>query len=156
VTNDFKQFPVWAALFARLFDTSPAQVALLDLDGVILRTNKAWLEFGRLHGLRPDYQSIGQNYLKICEQAADQGDPSATQAYIGLLEVFRTQRPKFTMVYPCHSPSQKQWYRMWVEPQSPQLPAIVVAHYVYAEDQPRSDTEPASFGANFLKTTGNF
>jgi hypothetical protein len=136
-----EQVSSWTKIFGSLFDATPAQVALLDQHGTILKVNKAWRDFGREHGLPPGYIFEGKNYLRICESAAERGEPSSQRAYLGLLEVLRTQRPKFTMVYPCHAATQKRWYRMWVEPQSPQVPVIVVAHYFLGE-------KPASAGTN--------
>ena len=139
----------WADNFSLLFDPSPAQVALLDLNGVIVETNLAWKQFGRENGLATNYDCIGMNYLQACESAANNDEIGARQAYIGLLEVLRTQRPKFTMVYPCHSPTERRWYRMWVEPQLPQVPGIIVAHYLRTQKAPIDATKPGGFGIAF-------
>jgi hypothetical protein len=98
-------------LFSRLFDSSPAQVALLDLNGVILQTNRAWKQFGRENGLPAGYDCVGLSYLQACEPGVNSHDVGARQAYIGLLEVLRARRPKFTMAYPCHSPTERRWFR---------------------------------------------
>ncbi len=123
----------WSTLFHQLFDQSVSQVALIDFQGEIIAVNHAWQAFGMANGLQGDYQVVGKNYLNICAAAAATGDATATCAYVGLQEVILTNRPKFTFVYPCHSSTSRSWYRMWVEPQSPQMPAIVVAHKLIRE-----------------------
>lgn len=137
----------WCRMFRLLFNDRPAHVALLDQQGIILETNKAWREFGSQNGLRSGYDCVGQNYLQACEQGAAENFPGASEAYIGVLEVLHARRPKFTMVYPCHSPKERRWYRMWVEPQSPDIPAVVVAHYPSIRKSPDKDaSSTASFG----------
>jgi len=115
-----------------LFDPNPAHVALLDLQGVIVETNAAWKRFAVENGLPAHYECVGQNYLRLAEEAAGGQSLLAQEAYIGLLEVMCTRRPKFTMIYPCHAPGERRWYRMWVEPQTPAVPAVIVAHYLCA------------------------
>jgi hypothetical protein len=116
-------------LFRRLFDKSPAQVALLDFTGRILQTNLSWRRFGRENGQDDSYDCVDQNYLSICSAAAAAGNADAQRACVGLLQVMHLQRRKFTMVYPCHSPTERKWFRLWIQPQTPELPVIVVAHY---------------------------
>jgi hypothetical protein len=117
------------ALFRRLFDSRDAQAALLDLNGVIIETNSGWDAFGRTNGLRGNYSCIGKNYLDATERAAASGVAGAKEAYLGLLSVIHGQQPKFTPVYPCHSPTERRWYRLWIEPQMPAADAVVVVHY---------------------------
>jgi hypothetical protein len=131
-------------VFKRLFDPTAAQVALINLEGVILETNRAWKQFGQDNGLPPDYQCVGKNYLHVCEAAVAANEPGSQRAYLGLLSVIRVHRPKFTMVYTCHSPNQRRWFRMWVEPQLPEVPAIVIAHYVQKAVSIDSDNEQSA------------
>jgi hypothetical protein len=116
-----------------LFDGTDSHCALLDLSGEILAVNSAWIAYGVENGLSPSSDPVGQNYLHICESAAEQQYPGAMEAYLGLQQVLRANRPKFTMVYRCHSPSVRRWYRMWVEPQFPDVPVVVVAHKLVSE-----------------------
>jgi len=113
-------------LFQRLFGTFPAHAALLDLSGRIISVNKSWLTFGRQNGLAEDYEFESKDYIEICERASQ--SHYAVEAMIGLLQVLNDARPTFTMVYPCHSPTEQRWFRLWVESQMPQSPSIIMAH----------------------------
>ncbi|MFT3787048.1 MAG: hypothetical protein QM770_12925 [Tepidisphaeraceae bacterium] len=117
-----------AQLFRQLFDQHPAHVCMIDLDGRIVAVNKSWLRFGAENDLSPDYSFEGQSYLDACATAAEQGDTHAAQALTGLLDVLATGRSKFTMVYPCHAPFERRWFKLWVEPQMPATPVVIVAH----------------------------
>ncbi len=81
-----------------------------------------------------------KSYLEICERAAASGDVFARQAFVGLSEVIFNNRPKFTLVYPCHSPNQKRWFRMWIEPQSPAMAAVIIAHKLLEEVPSAAET----------------
>jgi len=47
-------------------DSIPAHINLLDGEGTILETNRAWQEFGRANGLGKGSDCIGLNYLFVC------------------------------------------------------------------------------------------
>jgi hypothetical protein len=116
-------------LFNRLFDAHPAHVAMIDLDGTILAVNRAWREFASANGLY-GYRFVGVNYLGICQSAAETGDAHAQTALVGLLEVLATGRSKFCVTYPCHAPHERRWFKLWIEPQMPDIPVAIVAHQI--------------------------
>jgi hypothetical protein len=116
------------ALFKRLFDWHPAHVCMLDLEGRILAVNRGWSRFAESNGLPAGYSFEGLNYVDICVAAAESGDEHAQQALTGLLEIMATGRKKFVLSYPCHAPNEKRWFKLWIEPQMPQTPVIIVAH----------------------------
>ena len=103
-------------------DTLPINIAVLDDDGTILFTNRAWREFasadtGELQGV---------NYFGTTDVDADE---YAGQAVTGIESVISGERDLFTMEYPCHSPDEKQWFLMRVAPLPPEEDgSAVVAH----------------------------
>ena len=138
--------PQWLLAFGRLFDPHPSQVAMLDLGGTVLAVNAAWRQFGRANGLRDGYDAVGQNYLAVCEAAVVEGCPWAKQAYVGLVDVIRNGRPKFTLLYSCRTSDRHDWYRLWVEPQTPSVPAVIVAHQL-VESKPVAADGPGGVGS---------
>ncbi|MFB6184492.1 MAG: bacterio-opsin activator domain-containing protein [Haloarculaceae archaeon] len=101
-------------------DTLPINVAVLDADGTILFTNRAWNEFADA----PDV--VGENYFDNVDPTAD---AYAREAVDGIERVMHGEQSLFTQEYPCHAPTRKQWFLMRVAP----LPdeddgSVVVAH----------------------------
>jgi hypothetical protein len=135
-------------VFASIFAAHPANIALLDLNATILAVNSSWSRFAQENGLRAGYEFTGANYLAACEPGATAGDDYAQKAYVGLLGVLRAGIPKFTLVYPCHSPTEQRWYRMWVQPQNPEAPAIVVAHSFIGPTAPTADASDDQTGGD--------
>ncbi|QSW99812.1 bacterio-opsin activator domain-containing protein [Haloterrigena alkaliphila] len=91
-------------LAAATLETLPITVAVIDGDGEILSTNRAWREFG------PDDAAdhVGVDYLAT----ADVDDEHARRAVEGLEAVVEGERETFAMEYPCHSPDEKRWFLM--------------------------------------------
>jgi DNA-binding CsgD family transcriptional regulator len=94
-----------------IIDSLSAHIAVLDKDGTILLTNRAWQEFGDANKLQGSLNSIGQNYLTISEQAKDETGHIIAQ---GIRKVMSGELQEFFTNYPCHSPSEKRWYAMRV------------------------------------------
>ena len=136
----------WLRAFQQLFDPHPSHVALVAVDGTVVAVNAAWVRYGRANGLAAGYEFVGQNYLAVCEAAVAAEYPSAREAYLGLLDVLRNGRPKFTLIYPCHTPARREWYRMWVEPQTPAVPAVIVAHQLVVAKPWGAEDPPAPVG----------
>ncbi|WP_224449214.1 PAS domain-containing sensor histidine kinase [Haloprofundus salilacus] len=97
------------ALIPAAVDTLPINFAILDDEGKILYTNRAWQEFGEANEieLRPD--TIGTNYLTITRQAETE---TAQTAAAGLSEILTGERELFEFEYPCHSPDKQRWFLM--------------------------------------------
>ncbi|UTF52966.1 PAS domain-containing sensor histidine kinase [Natronosalvus rutilus] len=90
-------------------ETLPINFAILDDEGTILYTNRAWQEFGKANDIdiRPD--TIGTNYLTITRQAETE---TAQTAAAGLSEILTGGRELFEFEYPCHSPDNQRWFLM--------------------------------------------
>lgn len=93
----------------RILDALPAQIALLDSDGVIQAVNEAWLEFGRRNGLRDELGFVGKSYLDACDRA---DETVAT----GIRRVLAGELSQFSLEYPCDGPTEKRWYLLLVTP----------------------------------------
>ena len=108
-----------------ILDSLSAHVAILDADGVILESNRAWKRFAQSNQIRIRPDTLGINYLEICEQAGS--EPSLVAK--GIREVITGRREEFAMEYDCHSPDAQRWFYMRVTRTPPPGPLrIVVSH----------------------------
>ena len=100
-----------------ILDSLVSNVAVVNSDGTILATNKAWNRFARDNGNPPpDAVSAGANYLEVCRQAAANGDPEAKFAMEGICGVLRGVRSSFHLEYPCLAGNEERWFVMDVAP----------------------------------------
>jgi hypothetical protein len=89
--------------------TLSVSAAILDTSGTILAVNDTWREFAEANGLRLPNDGVGANYLQYIDDGEFRRD----------LEAFLAgRRNLFTLVYPCHSPSEKRWFSLIAIPLS--------------------------------------
>ena len=99
-----------------ILDSLTAHIALLDRTGIILETNRAWRQFGHENELQQPPESIGINYLDVCDAGAKANEEAefSREAAMGIRAVIAGETNEFTMDYPCHGPTQKRWFYMRV------------------------------------------
>jgi PAS domain-containing protein len=96
--------------FARsTLDALSTHIAILDEKGLILATNRAWREFAFANSAKSSF-GIGANYLDVCDRATGPCGEEAA-AVVGIRAVIAGEQGEFALEYPCHSPSEKRWFR---------------------------------------------
>ena len=98
------------SLATTVLNSLSAHIAILDGDGVILETNKAWQRFASDNAAADPF--VGVNYLAVCDAATGSGARDARNVAAGVRQVIRSEVAEFLYDYPCHSPSGKHWYYM--------------------------------------------
>jgi PAS domain S-box-containing protein len=94
-----------------IIDSLSAHIAIIDSEGVIVLTNRAWQEFGAENNLQGPLDSLGQNYLEITEAADDETGIIIAQ---GIRKVISGDLQEFFTNYPCHSETEKRWFGLRV------------------------------------------
>ena len=102
-------------LYKEIVNSISAHVAIIDNRGVIMETNQAWQNFAQENGMTQTFDSVGSNYLSICEVAANLEEDASLVAK-GIRRVITGEIPEFVTHYPCHSPDQKRWFVVRVVP----------------------------------------
>ncbi|GEM_PF-1896440 len=98
-----------------ILDSVSAHIAVLNEDGEIISTNRAWAEFGKKSGL-PDLKGIseGANYFEVLNRSKQSGDLTAEETLKGMLAVKDNTSQIFEWEYPCHTKNEKKWFVMKV------------------------------------------
>ena len=116
-------------LYKVVIDSMSAHVAILDEQGEIIETNRSWQEYGRQNGMQDSYESIGINYLSVCETAIEYPEDAADRVANGIRNVLSGELDEFLAQYPCHSPDQKRWYAVRVVPyRDDNVHRVIVTH----------------------------
>jgi EAL domain-containing protein (putative c-di-GMP-specific phosphodiesterase class I) len=89
-------------------DSLVAHIAVLDAEGEIIMTNRAWARFAIDNGALA--RAGEQNYLAVSDAAA--GEQTAVEAAAGLRAIIAGRLTEFSLEYPCHSPTLERWYLM--------------------------------------------
>jgi DNA-binding CsgD family transcriptional regulator len=118
-----------ADLYKVVVDSMSAHVAILDEQGVVVETNRAWQDFARENGMKESFDSVGTNYLAICEVASDHHEDDAGRVAGGIRKVLSGELSDFLSHYPCHSPDRKRWYTVRVVPfRDEKINRVIVTH----------------------------
>ena len=112
-----------------ILDALSAHVAILNEDGYILETNRAWKRFASENRfrMRPDTRTV--NYLEVCDQAGTDTEGGAAFVADGIRDVIAGRTEEFALEYPCHSPDEQRWFYMRVtRAPGPGPIRIVISH----------------------------
>lgn len=113
-----------------IIDALPEHIAVLSMTGEIKLYNQAWMRFAKANG-DPDLKNsgLGVNYLQVCKAATSEDQGTAQAAYQGLKSVLEGSQNRFSLCYPCHSPTEQRWFVMNVTHiHNQQDYAVVVSH----------------------------
>jgi len=72
------------SMYEIIVNSLSANVAVLDEKGVIVKTNRAWQAYALQNGLEGKVDSVGVNYLGICELASADGEREGELVAIGI------------------------------------------------------------------------
>lgn len=104
--------------FARsVLNSLSSHVCVLDADGVILKTNDAWMEFVRQHvdGVFT-IGEVGHNYLDLCRRTTAGGTSTGQAILTGIEAVLTGDQPSFSAEYRVPLPEEERWFLMRVTP----------------------------------------
>ncbi len=116
-------------LYQTVVDSMSAHVAILDEQGVIIDTNRAWREFAQQNGMKQSFDAIGINYLHVCDGAGDEHGEDGVNVAEGIRKVLSGDLPEFLTHYPCHSPDERRWFAVRVVPlREREASKVIVTH----------------------------
>lgn len=111
--------PLWEAnaiIDQAAFEAMPAEVAVLDESGLIVTVNAAWRRFAEENGGSNSTCGIGCNYLDACRAAKGAEAIDAARVIAGIESVLSGKRDRFTIEYPCASPTTPRWFLLMASP----------------------------------------
>lgn len=99
-----------------VLDALPANIAILDAKGSVISVNEPWMRFAVENGFHGSTAGVGSNYLAVCESSRGHSAEDAWDIAAGIRAVISGQQKEFSLVYPCHGPKEKRWFRILVTP----------------------------------------
>lgn len=101
---------------SRVLDSMKEHIAVIDQEGWIVYVNRSWANFSVDNHCSVGLDWLTQNYLQVCDAAAEQGDDFGVRASQGIRSMLAYEIEEFSLEYPCHSPQQKRWFILRVSP----------------------------------------
>ena len=93
-----------------ILNSLSANIAILDETGVILETNEAWKNFATANKMKEPNDSIGVNYLELCDATIGKGAKDAHSVAAGIRSVIKGETKEFLYDYPCHGPDGRHFF----------------------------------------------
>lgn len=126
-----------------ILDSVPAEIAVVDVKGVILAVNEHWRHFALENGLQPGTPApntdIGTNYFSVCPEGAEAAADGTLNARDGIQAVLDGTLPSYRQEYPCHSPEQERWFTMNVTPLGHGGAGAVITHTNHTQRRQMED-----------------
>ena len=128
-------------------DSLSAHVAVLDNDGIILATNRAWREYAETNKSDRRALGVGRNYLAGCEKAFADGNADAGRTAEGIRDVIAGTREASFHEYFSPTPAGPQWYNCHIRrfPDKGVVRVVVahenITHVKQAMDAAEADAE---------------
>lgn len=98
-----------------LLDILPDACAVVGPDGTILAVNQFWKQFVEDNGGDRNSYYVGSNYITTCTAASGEGKALSSAVAKGLTDVLAAG-DMFQCEYPCHSPTQRRWFEVFIRP----------------------------------------
>lgn len=95
---------------AAILNSIPANIALVNADGVIAFVNDGWKRFAAANCLIETY-GVGTSYFSSAAL-----DPETHSAYAGIQAVLTGTSDNFKLECSCHSPDEKRWFQLVAAP----------------------------------------
>jgi hypothetical protein len=93
-----------------ILNSLSANIAILDENGVILETNEAWKNFASANKMKGRNDSIGVNYLELCDATIGKEAKDAHRVAAGIRSVINGETTEFLYDYPCHGPDGRHFF----------------------------------------------
>ncbi|HRE89658.1 MAG TPA: ATP-binding protein, partial [Myxococcota bacterium] len=91
-------------------DALSAHIAVVDADGKVVLTNRAYREFAQRNEGVLESVAEGSDYLLACHEAKLRGSSDGEIFEGGLRAVLAGALPSFAHEYACHSPEEERWF----------------------------------------------
>jgi serine phosphatase RsbU (regulator of sigma subunit) len=98
------------SLAKTVLNSLSANIAILDEYGVILETNQAWRNYATENKMEGSDDSIGVNYLGLCDATTGKETKYARDVAAGIRSVIKGETKEFLYDYPCHGPDGRHYF----------------------------------------------
>lgn len=111
-----------------ILDALAAHAAILDANGLVVATNRAWVAFAKEHPDDPWRPEVGRNYLEVCEKAAKAGSGEATAVADAVRSVLAGDQARFHVDYPASTRDDDLWFSLRVSALAVEGGGAIVTH----------------------------
>jgi signal transduction histidine kinase len=102
--------------YRSIIDGLSAHICVIDAQGIIVITNRAWNTFAIENNAVKGEYGEGADYLSACRAISEDEKVDIEEIIAGIRAVLAGSLPEFVKEYPCHSPDAQRWFVCRVNP----------------------------------------
>lgn len=106
----------------------PQHMCVVNAPGIVQAVDVAWGAFVNARYAGPQEIRVGNHYLAGCDSTCGPTRKSGCEFAAGVRSVLSGHRDRFTMEYPCHTPSAERWFEATVARLPGDNDLFVIAH----------------------------
>lgn len=133
----------------------PANIAILDNKGNIVFVNNHWKLYADENGYKGLNYGIGTNYIETTRHNNDLNNIEGNLFANSLEKILAGTLKDFSMVYPCHTPHKKRWFKAIASRENNQHNAGVVVMHIDVTEEQEAQLKALKSEANFLSIFNN-
>ncbi|MCE5287290.1 MAG: diguanylate cyclase [Pelosinus sp.] len=112
-----EEIKVGRQFISTTMDSLTTQVAILEENGMIIYTNKAWQDFGSNNQLFQSAWEIGENYFDICRNISDRKVQQSVERVVDAVKkVLENYSEQANLEYVLNIGGKIRWFKMQVTP----------------------------------------
>lgn len=141
--------------YAALIQHLPANIALLDREGKLVDVNNPWKLFATENEFAEDNYGIGSNYSEIARRKQQIYNGEGILISEAIEKIVERKLTNFSMIYPCHSPNKKRWFKAIVSRENEESDSGIVIMHVDVTEQQEAEFKVKQSEANLLSIFNN-
>lgn len=118
-----------------ILNTLPANIALLNNEGIILEVNNSWKKFASDNGFIGNNYGLGDNYINISRSSKGENSEEGILISNAIEQISKGTIKEFSLEYPCHSPIVKRWFRVIIIRKSEKIDSGIVLMHIDITEQ---------------------
>ena len=135
-----------AAKQSAILNALPAHILLLDARGLIVSVNDAWHLLACSNPLIDPEYGVGLDYPTACDEALGTSALDGRKVARGIRAVLAGTAPRYSLEYPCQSPSGQMWFLLTVTPLNDDHPKGAVIMHVNITERRLGEERSRRFG----------
>lgn len=141
--------------YSSLIQHLPANIAILNREGIIIDVNNSWKVFAEENGFIGHNYGVGSDYIEV-SKIKHKGDTGEGILISEAIEkIFNGKLKDFSMIYPCHSPTKKRWFKAIVSRENEGYDSGIVVMHIDVTEQQEAELRVKKSEANLLSIFNN-
>lgn len=141
--------------YSSLIQHLPANIAVLNRQGIIVDVNNSWRQFADENGLAGANYGIGSNYIEVSRKKHKADTGEGIQIAEAIEKIINAELNNFSMIYPCHSPDKKRWFKAIVSRENEGDNSGIVVMHIDVTEQQEAEQQVKLSAANLTSILNN-